>query len=118
MILKVRVHTPGTPAERDQWDYLDAISKVRAFPVAEEGEGWRLFGSVRDLREWVDYHWGPAEARVFAEELWPEFHTDETEAVTVKPVVAWRTDHSMVFVLAASECYLLSDDGKTVDRLR
>lgn len=62
----------------------------------------------------MDGAWGTA--REFADELWPEFQSEQAQ-VCVTCLHLTRDDGSMVLALVDDVTYLLSDDGKTVDKL-
>lgn len=105
--------------DHEAWTYLDRIVKVRTYGyVRVDGDdpNSRRISCTRDeLLRYVEGAWGVD--REFVDELWPEFSGPE-EQRTVTCVRLERDDGEAILVLLDAETYLLSDDGKTVDRLR
>lgn len=122
MLVKMaRTHAPELYAG-ERWDYFDGITRVTTFGFALpsdsklEGGGHRISVTTAELRQWVNEGWGSPDQREFADEVWPEF-ADEEQQLTVRCVRAERKDGTWLLLLLSDEAYLLSDEGRTVDRL-
>lgn len=129
MIIKVKEPDRALIAVGEMWVYYDGIQRVRTFGwvTADNGQlaapgvdiamrnGVRMSVTAGELRQWVDDHWGTE--REFADELWPDHDGDTDAQFTVRCVHALRDDGTMLLLLIEGEAYLLSDDGRTIDRL-
>lgn len=125
MILKARVHAPVHGAD-DGWVYLDGIRRIENYgllPPAEPsppGQPEEIFGRFRSHEEIftaVERMWGPLDVRQFAHELWPEMPTDR-EATTATVVHCGHDDERLSLAILVYDAFLMSDDGKTIERLR
>lgn len=118
MILKAMMRDTasaiGAP-EHESWVFFDQVAKVRTYGTVRVDHDQRISCTRDELREWVETAWGVE--REFADELWPEFAGPE-EQRTVFCARLERNDGGAILVLLDAVAYLLSDDGKTVDRLR
>lgn len=102
------------------WTYLDDIEEFRTYgkitgTLTDADPNADVFSSCETLAPAVARVWGPQ--REFDREIWPPLNPNE-QARYVEAGVARRSDGSDVLVLWADEAFLLSDDGKTIDRLR
>ncbi len=108
------------------WVYIDGVEDFRTFGYfrtgdasSEQPDGLAMFDGVLALRPAVDRMWG--DHREFDREVWPTFgdeHLAVPDGRYVQSGVARTDDDRNILVLWADEAFLLSDDGKTVDRLR
>lgn len=122
MIIKIKEPDRALIATGEMWVYFDSIVRVQTFgwvtaPDAKnDGDGVRISVTGAELRAWVTDHWG--DEREFADELWPDLGPADSEAqASVRCVHALRDDGRMVLLLIEDEAYLLSDEGRTIDRL-
>lgn len=123
MILKMRTSRG--------WLYRDGIDVVQHdWPVCEPeakpgSSAVRYFRSQGELAEYVNSVWG--QEREFVDELWPEFTTDgmlafdgpngRYDVASIRPTVLTLRRGGAVLALVYGEAYLLSDEGKTLERL-
>lgn len=129
MILKVQVDDYASVIGEPGWLYYDHIAKARTCgdyvrvsmlhrepvnPVQAAEDERRISVNRDELRAWVEQAWGVE--RQFADELWPEF-PDERAQRSVTCIHLTRDDGSMILALVAAPTFLMSDDGKTIDRL-
>lgn len=123
MILKTRKRDVHSTIGQDRWVYIDRISQVVTHGYATAADtsidghdGRRISVTMDELLGWVEGSWGKAEFRQFESELWPEYDGPE-EQRTVTCLHLTRDGGGMVLALVDDATFLLSDDGKTVDRL-
>lgn len=119
MILKTRKRDESSVIGEPGWVYFDRIARVRTHGYVTAGEplpdgGRRISCTADELRAWVEGAWGVA--RQFDDELWPEWKGPE-EQRTVACLHLMRDNGTMVLALVDGDTFLLSDDGKTIDRL-
>lgn len=115
MILKVQQDDYASVIGEPGWIYYDRITKVRTCgEYVRVGNDRRISCTLDELRAWVENAWGVE--RQFADELWPEYPDHEAQR-SVTCVHLTRTDNTMVLALVAAPTFLMSDDGKTIDRL-
>lgn len=120
MILKVKHYNVAAVGNSHGWIYVDGIEKAQTYGplILPHVDGQPIAAQVfSDLGEVVDSvarMWGPGEIREFDYELWPE----EVQDRTVEVVHLTRAHGGPVLALLSDEAFLLSDDGKTIDRLR
>lgn len=134
MLLKLRTaHGPET------WRWIDGIEDVETFgvlwhptPDADTGQVRSSedpptqsmdlspsFESMSDVFDAVNRLWG--DKREFDHEVWPfalgAAARNSDECVTVVTVTAKRGPERYLLVLAL-DAFLMSDEGRTIDRLR
>lgn len=123
MIVKALRQDYASVVGKPRWVYYDHIERAEnlGYVTPADQPGNRISCNERELREWVDRAWGTE--RRFSDELWPEFPDAEHSRnegppqLTVTCLHLTRDDGTMILALVADETYLLSDEGKTVDRL-
>lgn len=114
MIIKTRQAAPVNGAD-DGWCWIDGIESVRNHGMLTDENGDLLCtADWNQIVDAVNRTWGSD--RAFTREVWPE-RLDQACYITV--VVGRKPNDDGVLVLIANEdAFLLSDAGKTVDRLR
>lgn len=119
MILKVVTVRDATGVP-ERTMYLDRLARVvnnGAVRTTVDGlTGCALFTNRDDLRPIIANRWGGDVVDSFGEGNvhWPELGAQEH---TITEIFAERDDRSCVLVLACDDVFLMSDDGKTIDRL-
>lgn len=115
MIVKLHCRDESSAIGNPGWVYVDRIAKVKTHGYVLPDGDERMSCTRDELRRWVEENWGTE--RDFADELWPEYQ-DAQEQRTVVCCRLQRDDGEAVLLLADDTTFLMSDDGKTIDRLR
>lgn len=122
-------------ASRDQYgapertQYLDGFTRVQSNGIVQvdddniERVQHSRFTNQMDLRPIIGQRWGGDVNESFGENVyWPELPppgpNGEGGGSTITEIYAERHDRTCVLVLACDDVFLMSDDGKTIDRLR
>lgn len=124
MILKLRT----SHAHGGTWRYLDGIRDVQTYGPVQDGsqsgpgEDLTIPADWESLVAAVKRTWGE-DRTGFDHEYWPTYlHPSESQGgqplVRIDAVVARTVEDRALLVLLGDECFLLGDDGGTVDRLR
>lgn len=115
MILKLRVTgRPHAVHGGGGWTYIDGVARVDTHETPLQENGDRRAFTGEGLVEFVAASFGPE--RDYSYELWPQDMGEGFCRYAVLAVVRTYADRC-VLVVATAECFLLGDNGQTIDRL-
>lgn len=117
MIIKLRV--PARPFAKDGtggWTYLQGVERVDTHETPTQDDGSARAFTREGLIQFVDDCWGPSGLRQFDYEVWPQDMHDEWCRFAAV-AVAHLTGGRMALLVMTEDCYLLGENGQTVDRL-
>ncbi len=115
MIVKSRVtNRPHAVNGGGGWNYIDGVVRVETHEVPLQEDGTRRAFTAEGLRAWVADSFGSE--RDYAFEVWPQDCTDDFYRYATI-IVARLRDDRFALIVATDDCFLLGDNGQTVDRL-
>lgn len=122
MIVKLRVpQYVGSVVKSGGWKYVDGVERVTTMgPILnDDGEdfGPRVFRSYDEVKDYVAHAWGDHNEREYAFELWPEWPREGGVSRFLTVAYLYLVGGGMVLAVLTEDCYLLGDNGQTVDRL-
>jgi hypothetical protein len=117
MIVKLRVtDRPFAAKGSGGWTYIDGVERVETHEGPLEGDGSRHAFTKDGLIRHVADAFGESGQRGFKSEVWPQ-NMDDKFCRYVALVVAYTSDDAAVLIVATDHCYLLGENGQTIDRL-